>query len=322
MVLRKLLSIILMLIMVFFSTSCIELEKKTNQEEVVLTTSCQNIMPSIYDSPAGINNSANQKYNVLYSSQTEYNEVPYVKSNVYSRINEICENIDFYGDFNSRPIENNRFFLNKFYEVLLSREEYINMIGDDRITNKEFDLDNYQNYTYYLFDIDKDSNDELIIDDNVKYIFVFKYNNHNGKILLIHVLRNNSQFMGGNKIGNWNAGTGLTYGYYELAIDGKKSEIRFYSANYFDGNIKKEEEIYLVGFPEDIFFKDYIIVVESDNATMDVYFDELTRTAYLRVSKEQYTKLTETYFNSLDISKKEIDKTKHSFKELFEYYTK
>lgn len=201
----------------------------------------------------------------------------------------------------------------------MGEESYRDMKGEKGflIDLYEYDILRKKEYTYYFFDIDKDQIPELVVSDDIRFAYIFKYETHADEIKLLHIFLGRDQMLGDNKISFYHAGVGSTYGFYELDGNGEPNiKIVFYSASYYNDNTQQEDEIYMVGFVEgsDEFqtYKEYQKVTKEQ-----IYFDELTRTYYFKITQEQYGQLTKEYFESEKIAKENIKKVTYTFDELF-----
>lgn len=258
-------------------------------------------------------------YEVLGSSEAEYEDLSFVGSETYNIIDEIYNNIDFWGIFKHRDLDNNDFFRERYYKLVIGDECYSNMKGEKGvlIDSYEYDILKKEEYTYYFFDIDKDQIPELVVSDTIRFAYIFKLEIYTDEIKLLHTFLGRDQMLGDNKIGFYHAGVGSTYGFYELDRNGEPNiKINFYSASYYNNNTQQEDEIYMVGFVEQSDeFKTY---KEYPKETREqIYFDELTRTNYFKITKKQYNQLTKQYFDSEKVAKENIKEVTYTFDELF-----
>lgn len=96
----------------------------------------------------------------------------------------------------------------------------------------------------------------------------------------------------------------------------RKSDVRFYSAAFFNNRTQKEDEIYVVGFPEGSGYIENLKILVQ-NGKIEAYFDELTETHYYRITEEQYDQLTKDFFRSREKAGEDIKKVTFLFDELF-----
>ena len=315
---KKRLLIFLAFALLSITTACgnIDYDKKRLElvEETDLPVSSQNIS-TIEENSIESNESVD--YEILISSEAKYEDLSVLDEETFSVIKEIKSKIDFFGTFKKEDIKSSESILKKYYEVIVGKQRYINKTEGN--WEHAFDPLKVKDYTYYFFDMDKDESPELIVSDNTTYAYIFKYDISKNETLLIDTIRTTSQLLSDNKISNWHGGVGLTYGFYELDENGeRKSNIRFYSAPYFNNITQQEDEIYMVGFPED---SDEIVNLKSflKNKKIQIYFDDLTKTYYFKITKEQYNQLTKDYFESRKKAEENIREVAYTFEELFDY---
>lgn len=315
-----------LLIMIMIPVACsnrkINKENESFDEETENTVSSQKVSSKEESIP--ISSESNKtsedepiEYLIQKSSESKLEDISYIDEDIYSALSKIISAIDFYGTFDNEDIVDSKSILKKYYKVVVGETPYINKAKEKEGFEGEFDSIIPNECVYYYFDMDKDGIPELIVSDQQRYEYIFKYDTNNNEIMLISVLRTTSQLLGGNKISYWQGGVGLTYGFYELYNSGeRKSEIRFYTAAYLNSRTQQEDEIYMVGFPEDS--KDIeILKMFVQNGKIEVYFDELTETYYFRITEEQYNQLAKDYFKSRMEAEENIKEVTYSFEELF-----
>ncbi len=228
---NKLLLMLLVFTILIASIACSNMENYTNDKEphgeTEISVSSQNKQVNGEDLSIPSENHESLEANFLYSSEAEYEDLHPVDEGVYSAIAEICSAIDFYGKFNNERDENYEVILEKYYEVVIGQKEYMTLEADNGNSYEVYDSLGSEEYTYYVFDMDDDGVSELIVSDGVRFTYIFTYDKSNDRILLIKTVRSNSRFLGDNKISYWNAGIGLTYGFYEIIKEKENLKLSF-----------------------------------------------------------------------------------------------
>ena len=311
----------LLLIMVNQACGKIEESEKSFDVEIGNSVSSQKVSPT--EEP--INSSENSQipvietinYVIYNSDEIEYEELKFIDEYVYDAIYEINSSIDYYGTFKNKDITDSESILKKYYEVIVGEEPYIDVVKEKGYLEGEFNTINPNECVYYFFDMDNDDIPELIVSDNTRYEYIFKYDSIKNKVLLVGTIRTMSQLLGDNKVSYWQGGFGLTFAYYEIEDSGeKKSEIRFYSEGYLNNKTQLEEEVYMVGFPEGSEAIEMLKTLPR-NGNVEVYFDDLTITHYFKITEEQYNQLTKDLFESRKEAEENIKQVTYTFDELF-----
>ncbi|WP_372999161.1 hypothetical protein [Lutispora sp.] len=316
----------LLLIMIMITVACgnreINKENEGFDEETENTVSSQKVSSTEETLP--ISSKSNKipenepiDSSILKSSETRFEDLSYIDEDIYSALSKIISTIDFYGTFDNEDIVDSNSISKKYYKVVVGESPYINEAKEKEGFEGEFDSIKPNECIYYYFDMDKDGLPELIVSDQQRYEYIFKYDAINNEIMLISIIRTTSQLLGGNKISYWQGGVGLTYGFYELYNSGeRKSDIRFFSAAYLNNKTQQEDEIYMVGFTEN---SEEIETLKAltQNGKVEVYFNELSETHYFRITEEQYNQLAKDYFKSRKEAEENIKEVTYSFEELF-----
>ena len=267
------------------------------------------------NSPQPIKNSS---YKIYKEDEIKFQDLRYVSKKTYEKIAEICSNIEFTGNFKPINLKEDSFYKEQYLKVLNGDESYINKLkakGESDLV--EFAPQDMKKYTYYYFDMNGDGVPELIVSGNgMKYMHIFSFNKKTNKVELLDIEKAGSSFfLGNNKMGAWYDGIGLTYEFYEVDKNGdKNSKIFFYSEGYLNHITKEEEAVYAVGFGEG---SEEIENYKSLAKEMGEQLFEKNSTYFLRISKEQYDKVTQNYFKSRKLAEENIKEVTYSFDELF-----
>ncbi|NLJ97409.1 MAG: hypothetical protein GX321_09685 [Clostridiales bacterium] len=321
---KKTLMLFSTLVLIMINQACGKLEDSKNSfyEETGNFVSSQKVSPTEEPLISSINNQIPQNKTIDYviynSDDIKYEDLNFIDENVYKAISEVNSSIDYYGTFENEDITDSESILEKYYRVVVGEETYINVDKDNENMEDDFRSINPNEYVYYQFDMDKDGFPELIVSDQQRYEYIFKYDTNNNDTMLISVIRTTSQLLGDNKISNWQSGVGLTYAYYELDNSGeRKSEIRFYSASYYNNKMQQEDKVYMVGFPKDSKVIEEVWKTPHQNGKTEIYFDDLTETHYFKITEEQYNQLAKDLFESRKEAEENIKQVTYTFDELF-----
>lgn len=256
-------------------------------------------------------------YVIYNDGEIEYEDLDFIDENIFKVISEVNSGINYYGAFENEDIADSKSIMEKYYNAVIGNEAYIDIPKEKGYLEGKFNTIRPDECTYYYFDMDKDGIRELIISDNTRYVYFFKYDVINNEIELICTTRTTIQLLGDNKISDWRGGVGFMYSYYELDKDCEmKSEIRFYSESYINNKIHREDEVFMVGFPEDSEVIEKLKKMPKERK-VEVYYDDFTGTHYFKITEEQYNQLTEDYFKSKKEAEENIKKVTYSFDDLF-----
>jgi hypothetical protein len=262
-----------------------------------------------------------------------YENIKFVNSEMYSIIEESYENIDFKSQFNKGNIrdydiykENYRKLLNcesTFYDKRTQQDYYINQFNEMNYAdtsliygNKYADIYDPNNYIYYFFDMDDDGSPELCITNEIRFVYIIKYDvEHDRFVLWYEIPGTWERLFGSKKLWVYGGGMPVQYAYYELSEDGEiESTLQFYLEGYYDNDIKDYNTMYMVAFP--IYTDKNKQINLTDEMIEHSVYDKYNY--YFRVTEDQWKKLTNPFFESRELSKEKIKDVTFTYQELFE----
>lgn len=239
----------------------------------------------------------------------------YIHEDIYRKLSDIIDTIDFYGTFTNECKEDNKTILNQYNKVLTKELSFINKI-EGGFEGRFNDLCPTE-CRYYYYDMDKDGLSELIVSEDAGLMYVFKYDDIYDKVMLLSIILTREIPLGDNKFCYTHAGVGDTQGYYELNNCGDmRSDIYFYSEAYYNKKTQNEDIVYMVGFPDTIEGREKLKIITQDRKA-DVYFDDFVGVYYLKVTDEQYNHLSENLLRSIEKAEENIKDVTFTYEELF-----
>ena len=258
-----------------------------------------------------------ENFEIYNSDSITYSELKNVSDDTFKKILEVLESINFSKSILKEDLYKSVSLRSRYLKVLKGEEKYNNCLEQKGYSDLiEYDPKNIEKYAYYYVDINGDEVPEVIVFGDMRYAHIFSYDVENDKVELRDIFKlGNGVFLGDNKFEEWHSGTGLTYEFYELSMNGeRKSQVYFHSEGYYNDITQGNDEIHMVGFGEDSEELKEMEQVSTDQVEQ-IYRDN--ETYFLKISRNQYDQITSDFFASKKMSEEFLSDAVYTYDKLF-----
>lgn len=266
-------------------------------------------------------------------SDAENMDTNFIDDKIYGIIKDAYKEVDFYGEFKKGNME--------IYD--LYREQYLKLVSGeatffDKTTDKEYYINEFKemdytyagnlikegdyanvydpnNYVYYFFDVDNDGLPELCISNEIRFIYIFKYDINSSSFSLWYEIPTTwIRLMGTNKLWFYGGGSPVEYAYWYLDKEGVEiCSVRFYLEGYHNKETKLDDTAYMVSLPQ---FTNVKLELTKDMEGQAI-LDKQQNIYYFRVTEQQWNELTEDFFEARRLAETNIEEVTFSYQELF-----
>lgn len=297
---------------------------------IVLSACSQNIVASISDD---LSNSEVAIIQNEPKKHSKYEQESFIDDSVFNIIREIYSKVDFYAEFEKGDTTVYDFYRKQYLKLLKNEATFL-----DKTSGKEFYINEFNemdytyggnlikdhnfaetydpdNYIYYFFDMDGDKSPELCITNEIRFIYIFKYDLHLDKFILWYEVPTTwIRLLGSNKLWFYGGGSPIEYAYWNLNENGEEvCSLHFYLEGFYNESTKQDDILYMVALPE---YKDKEFRL-PDNMKEQAILDECQDINYFRVTEEQWNKLTNGFFKARQLAEKNIEEVTYSYDKLF-----
>lgn len=137
-------------------------------------------------------------------SDDENHDISFIDEKNYRVIKEAYKEIDFYGEFKKGNIEKYDIYKEQYLKLVRGEVPFFDKATDKEYYIYEFNEMDYtygrnlikegeytnvydpNDYVYYFFDMDDDGLPELSISNEIRFIYIFKYNPNSSRFTLWH----------------------------------------------------------------------------------------------------------------------------------------
>lgn len=288
-----------------------------------------------------------------WSRMREEWELPYVDTETFEFLLQCYENVDMSGEYEQGDQELYPLYLDAFYKLVKQDALVTDPENGETVVMSELSFferplypleegeDAYQpeQYAYYFFDMDGDGAPELTVYQRAVGFLVFDYDLQTDSYSVWYDAEACWYMLSGSKkvLWAWDGGTYLAF--YQLDENGEEGGQTFCLSGYYDG----EQALYLVMLPKGRTFADTPDEgkAESSGAADEKQSENagaggaLTGAAmpermkaqgmysvaddqwYFRVTGEQYSKITERYWDAYETADRRMDQEALTYEELF-----
>lgn len=245
---------------------------------------------------------------------------PYVDEELYLYIKEVYDEIDWDVQYLLGDESKQDLYREQFIKLLKEEIPVVNDRGYEKTLSQfgeiEMDTDDGgydpNHYTYYFYDVDGDGAPELGMTNNQRFVYIFKYEEEAGKIVMWDVYYYGMAIMGTGKFHWWarnqSGMKGLDQnGDYIYLTRFKVDEDRKYE-NAEDAGY--DGWAYFVALPNYVELEEWLL----EQAT---YKDDSYEANYFfRVTKEQFDELEERFLEASHESHRKIVDVTYTYEEL------
>lgn len=238
------------------------------------------------------------------SSQFE-GDIAYADEEMFEILKSAYEEIEFKGDFEKGNAELYDSYKGIFLAFLQNQIPYWD--------NEKGEQVYIEDITYFFWDIDKDSEPELGVQNyewgNEKYFF--DYDSETEQIVLWYEMSGSWElWTGSGKIAcPWQSPMRL---WFHQHTQNAEEE---YLANCFFHHIDEKETLYMVMLPK--YAEDEKEIQVSDWMKQQGVFSQADGQWFFRVTEEQYNEIIAPYVEACEFGKEEMDKVTYTYEELF-----
>jgi len=279
------------------------------------------------------NNTQNEQNRAAYWV-SPYGIIEYINNYELAIIRDAYESIEWDSDFVSGDVEVYNQYVTCFRRLLECETTFLVKRSMGEFYINEYEEMNYaypspfnsvyggmsntydpNDYVYYFFDIDNDGAPELCITDEVRFIYIMKYCPDENSFVMWHeVYTTWTRLLGSRKLWFYSGTAPSIYAFIQLDQNGDKEfSVYFRREGYPD--IKNDYDciLYMVSLPVFAECSNNIKPPES----MKSKSSNLWGLDYYRVTEQQFDELTNGFFQSRDNARKDIEKVRFSYEELF-----
>lgn len=250
-----------------------------------------------------------------------YKDMEFADGAAWKVLKESYSEIDFYGEYQKGNVDEYDFYKTKYHRLLNSKDAYFDKTSGEYMYLSECwigagDLHELQEYTYYFFDMDKDSKPELGV-KNGWGIMIFKYRPLTDDFLLWNDFASGLySLIGSGKVSWTRLGMGVGHVYYFLNQNGDIAcEVSFSAEPGHSVRNEGDEPVFIAAIPRYADIKEQIKLEEK--IKNQAYIDEGFSDYYFRITEEQYNELTEVCADADRLSYENKKEVTFTYEELF-----
>ncbi|MCI9400124.1 MAG: hypothetical protein HFJ07_09975 [Lachnospiraceae bacterium] len=245
---------------------------------------------------------------------TKEKQLPYATNETFQVIKKAYNEIDFYGIYEKGDLDIYNNYKNIYRDIVQNNSVIYNNQTNQYVFIEDLIYgwnENKQFYTYYFFDVDKDSCPELVI-DGTTFKYVINYSDITHKFFLWYPMESTWYTLIGSQKVMW-TGNQEWFAYYQLDQNGNV-EIE----TFFFKDCQITDAPYIVMMPKYI---DEKKIVLTEKMKSQAIYAKNDKQWYFRITKEQYEELTKDYFDSYNLSVwKNIEEVSYTYNELFDAF--
>lgn len=248
--------------------------------------------------------------NLATVNATTYSTAKMLDNERYQRLKEEYKKFDYKGGCEIGDISKYDFYRKQFKKLMIGEKTLYDKNGEEFLLKDYGRLEgsklSFKDYTYYFFDIDKDSKPELCIEDNCSFIYIIKYDENKDSFKLWQEYEMTYlTLVGTEKLRNNNTNS---FAYIILDENGEfKDWVRFRVEGKYDKENDIDEKYYMVTLPQN---------AEENKETKDKfkkYIFEYNDISYVKVNEKQFNELNEILEKVQNNSLAELEKAAVSY---------
>lgn len=297
-------------------------EVKESEPEISQTDTEPEVPTEAEEAPQTVN--SNETEEITSSTENEPHEenggesvAPFIDDELYLYIKGVYNEIDW--DIQFLPGEESKYDLYSEQFIKLLKEE-IPVVDDkgyektlSRFGEIEWDTNDSgydpNRYNYYFFDVDGDGTPELALTNNMRFVYIFKYDEEADRIVLWDEYIGAMHLMGTGKF-YWSGPNG-DWGMMGLDQNGDYTFLARFKVTgnpdyYNDGD---DGWAYFVALPDHVEPEEWML----EQVT---YLDSVYPNYFFRLTKEQYDELEGRLLEALHESNKEMEEVTYTYEEL------